>query len=445
MPITVTARAESSADTDEYTFSGQALGDAASDRYILIGVSAREADSNLRTFESVAVAGNAASPISGAVIEAGEGQIGFFGVELPAGTSGDVVVTFNAANSRCSIAVYRVVGADPTTPTDTAADSSDVETDINLDISLNVVDGGVIAAYAFGATVATLDIDYNSTLTDGTQQSVEVLRANTGIHDASATETPRTVTAAFDTTGGDIFGPRAVAVSFPPAVDDEPVLDAEPGAFALSGDDAGLIASLVLDAEAATFALVGEDATLNAGDALAADAGAFVLSGQDTDLIASLVLHANAGAFVLAGQAIGDAPGIIALGLEEAMIAKLLATTAVTDLVSTRVYPGSVPQASTMPAIVVNRISGTPIYTDDGESGLQTARLELDCWGETYSSAKTVARAVIAALSGFVGTVDDVDVRNTLLDAERDFREGGGNAAKYLFRTNLDFIIWFEI
>jgi hypothetical protein len=359
-----------------------------------------------------------------------------------------VVVTFSAANNRCSIAVFRIVGADTTSPTDTAFasdNSAAVTTDINLDISLNVADGGVIAAYASGSTVATLVIDYDSTLTDGTQQATEVLRANTGIHDASAAETPRTVTAAFDTTGGDIFGPRAVAVSFPPAVDDEPVLDAEPGAFVLSGDDAGLIASLVLDAEAGAFALVGADAGLSAGGLLLADAGTFVLSGQDADLIASLVLHANAGAFVLAGQAIGDAPGIIALGLEEAMIAKLLATAAVTDLVSTRVYPGSVPQASAMPAIVVNRISGTPIYTDDGESGLQTARLELDCWGDTYSSAKTVARAVIAALSGFVGTVDDVEVQNTLLDAERDMREGGGNAAKYLFRTNLDFIVWFKL
>jgi hypothetical protein len=214
--ITVTARAESSTDTNEYTFSDQALGDAASDRYILVGVAAREADSNLRTFVSVTVDGQAADELI--VVEEARGQIGFFGVELPAGTSGDVVVTFSAANTRCAIAVFRIVGADTTTPTDTASDSDDdPTTDINLDISLNVVDGGVIAAYASGATVATLDIDYNSTLTDGTQQATEVLRANTGIHDASATETPRTVTAAFDTTGGDIFGPRAVAVSFPAA------------------------------------------------------------------------------------------------------------------------------------------------------------------------------------------------------------------------------------
>jgi hypothetical protein len=97
-----------------------------------------------------------------------------------------------------------------------------------------------------------------------------------------------------------------------------------------------------------------------------------------------------------------------------------------------------------MPSIVINRISGAPVYTDQGESGLSEARLQVDCWGETYTSAKTVARAVIASLSAFVGTVGSTEFQNILLDAERDFREGGSNAAEYLFRTNLDFIIWFK-
>jgi len=130
--------------------------------------------------------------------------------------------------------------------------------------------------------------------------------------------------------------------------------------------------------------------------------------------------------------------------MEEAIRTRLLATSGVTALVSQRVYCGSRPQGGTLPDIIINRISGAPVYTDDGESGLAQARLELDCWGTTYASAKNAARAVIASLSAFFGTVGGTTFQYILLDAERDFRESGGDAPEYLFRTNLDFIVWFE-
>jgi hypothetical protein len=130
--------------------------------------------------------------------------------------------------------------------------------------------------------------------------------------------------------------------------------------------------------------------------------------------------------------------------MEEGIIAKLLATGGVTALVATRVYPGRRPQASALPAIDIASISGVPVYTDDGESGLASARVEINCWGQTYSSAKTVARAVKASLSAFVGQSAGITFQNILLDSERDFSETGSNAAEYLFRTNLDFIIWYE-
>jgi hypothetical protein len=130
--------------------------------------------------------------------------------------------------------------------------------------------------------------------------------------------------------------------------------------------------------------------------------------------------------------------------MEEGIIGKLLATSGVTALVSTRVSPGRRPQASALPAIDVNTISGAPVYTDDGESGLASARVEINCWGQTYSSAKLVARAVKAALSAFVGESEGVTFQTILLDAERDFSETGSNAAEYLYRTNLDFIVWWK-
>ena len=128
----------------------------------------------------------------------------------------------------------------------------------------------------------------------------------------------------------------------------------------------------------------------------------------------------------------------------EALIAKLLADSGVLALVATRVYPGVRPQAEPLPAIVYNMISANPSYSDDGEDGIEEARIQLDCWGVTYSSAKTVARAVKAALSAFGGTVSGVRFRYITLGLEHDIQEPGANSASYPFRTSLDFIVVFD-
>lgn len=129
--------------------------------------------------------------------------------------------------------------------------------------------------------------------------------------------------------------------------------------------------------------------------------------------------------------------------MESAIRTRLLATAGVTALVSQRVYCGARPQGGSQPDIVINRISGAPVYTDDGEAGLSSARIQVDCYGATYAAAKGLARAVQASLSDFVGTSGAVTFQNTLLESERDFREGGSNASEYLFSTQMDFEVWF--
>jgi hypothetical protein len=130
--------------------------------------------------------------------------------------------------------------------------------------------------------------------------------------------------------------------------------------------------------------------------------------------------------------------------MEQAIIAKLLATGSVAAIVGTRVFPGSRPQASALPALVFNRISGAPVYTDDGEAGLAESRIQIDCWAETYSVSKALASAVKASLSGFVGASSGVTVQNILIITERDRRESGSNAPEYLYRVNLEFSVWHE-
>jgi hypothetical protein len=128
--------------------------------------------------------------------------------------------------------------------------------------------------------------------------------------------------------------------------------------------------------------------------------------------------------------------------MEEAIIAKLLATSAVASLADARVYPGSRPQGSALPAVVFNRIDGAPLYADDGEAGIAQARVQIDCWAESYSDAKGLARAVNAGHSAFAGEAGGTQFLSIFTDAERDLREAGSNAAEYPFRTSIDFIVW---
>lgn len=130
--------------------------------------------------------------------------------------------------------------------------------------------------------------------------------------------------------------------------------------------------------------------------------------------------------------------------MEKALIQKLLDTAAVTALVGERIEPGRRDQATALPAITLHTISDIPFYANDGEAGLARARVQIDCWGETYPDAKGVAGAVSDALSAFVGTVDGTVFQNVLKTAERDLEEGGGNAAEYLFRRQMDFIVLYE-
>ena len=130
--------------------------------------------------------------------------------------------------------------------------------------------------------------------------------------------------------------------------------------------------------------------------------------------------------------------------MAEALIAKLLADPGIAALVGTRIYPGVRPQAGPLPAIVFNLISATPSYSDDGEDGIAEKRVQIDCWGVTYTDAKKTARAVTAALSAFGGTVNTVRFRYITLDLEHDMQETGANSESYPFRTSLDFIVVYD-
>jgi len=131
--------------------------------------------------------------------------------------------------------------------------------------------------------------------------------------------------------------------------------------------------------------------------------------------------------------------------MEEAFTNYLLGSTGLAELVGPRITWATRPQASALPAIVLHKISGAPEYSDEGEAGLASARIQVDCWGPTYAAAKTVARQVMARLSG-----DGAAFNQDGIEFQAAFNEDGqdsferGAGGEDLYRHRLDFGIWYK-
>lgn len=131
--------------------------------------------------------------------------------------------------------------------------------------------------------------------------------------------------------------------------------------------------------------------------------------------------------------------------MKQALTNYLLDAEDLEALIADRITWGVRPQGSALPSIAMHQISGSPEYDDDGEAGLSSARIQIDCWGDTYIAADNVARQVMVRLSGngaaFVQ--DDIEFQAAFNeDHQDDFERGAGD--EDLYRVRLDFMIWHK-
>lgn len=114
---------ESGTDTGTYTFSACDIGVADADRTVIVTVNSRRAGTP-STVSGVTVGGNAATE----VVQVSAGPTNstvsaIYAIDVPSGTSADIVVTLANTMLRCAIGVYRCTGISAT-PNDTATSSS---------------------------------------------------------------------------------------------------------------------------------------------------------------------------------------------------------------------------------------------------------------------------------------------------------------------------------
>ena len=85
--------------------------------------------------------------------------------------------------------------------------------------------------------------------------------------------------------------------------------------------------------------------------------------------------------------------------------ALIAANSTANGLLAGRVYPGIFPEQYTLPAVAINIVSGIPNPTKTAPGDVDTLRVQVDCYGTTYTSAQATADAVRGAIDWYRGNV----------------------------------------
>lgn len=97
---------------------------------------------------------------------------------------------------------------------------------------------------------------------------------------------------------------------------------------------------------------------------------------------------------------------------------------AITSLVSTRIYPMVAPQNSTMPYITYSTITNTPSDTKSGVSKVDSILVQFDIYDTTVLSVEGIYEALRATLDFIApGTYNSIQIDGVAFRNERPFFE----------------------
>jgi len=120
------------------------------------------------------------------------------------------------------------------------------------------------------------------------------------------------------------------------------------------------------------------------------------------------------------------------VAVEKKIFDLLSASSAITVITSTRIFPVALPQGvAAFPTLVYSRLSGHREYSLEGFTGWENPGIRIMCLSRTYTGAKELAAAVHAIMqtaSGFIATLQD----------ENDDYDWESN----LYQDALDYSVW---
>jgi hypothetical protein len=105
---------------------------------------------------------------------------------------------------------------------------------------------------------------------------------------------------------------------------------------------------------------------------------------------------------------------------EAVLRAALVGTTAVTSLVSSRIYPVLAPASASLPFVTWRRSGIQREQTLGRPMGMPRVSVEYSIYGTTYEEARQVADAMRLVLDGYGGTSNNTEVKQTSLEDESD-------------------------
>jgi hypothetical protein len=117
--------------------------------------------------------------------------------------------------------------------------------------------------------------------------------------------------------------------------------------------------------------------------------------------------------------------------LEEKIYTVLSSAANVTAITGLRIYPVIRPQDSALPAITYTRISGGQISSLTSYSHLESPRIQIDVWTDTYGAGKALAiyvRNAMLAATTF----------QAIIESDNDSWEEDPE----MYRVSMDFFVW---
>lgn len=105
-----------------------------------------------------------------------------------------------------------------------------------------------------------------------------------------------------------------------------------------------------------------------------------------------------------------------------------------------RIYPGSLPQKPTLPALTYRRIGNIPDMASAGPTGLERARLRVKSFGTSYDDAEELMREVQAELSGASSPLNGIEVQRVSFEHERHETHEAVRAEALA----VDLVVWYR-
>ena len=136
---------------------------------------------------------------------------------------------------------------------------------------------------------------------------------------------------------------------------------------------------------------------------------------------------------------------------EYALRSKMIAESAITDVVSTRIYPAQAGYKATYPLVLYTRVDSEYFDTLNGlaDKNLTRVSIQLDIFGKDYGTAKTAATAIRGVLHSFSGTITSGEDSLTITRIRHtDERDGFDNPSlgrpDGIYRVIQEYDIWLN-